>query len=49
METQKIVNLLSDSIMNPQNLQQENSTLLTIKIMDSMVEEMKMIRHLNLK
>ena len=35
--------------MNPQNLQQENGTLLTIKIMNNMVEEMKMIRLLNLK
>ena len=35
--------------MNPQNLQQENGRLLTIKIMDNMAEEMKMIRLLNLK
>ena len=36
-------------IMNLQNLQQENGTLLTIKIMDNMAEEMKMIEPLNLK
>ena len=32
-----------------QNLQQENSTLLMIRIMDSMAKEMKMTRLLNLK
>ena len=31
-----------------QNLQQENSTLLMIKIMDNMAEEMKMMQSLNL-
>ena len=36
-------------IMNIQNLQQENGTLLMTKIMDNMVEEMKMIQPLNLK
>ena len=36
-------------IMNIQNLQQENDTLLMTKIMDNMVEEMKMIQPLNLK
>ena len=36
-------------IMNFQNLQQENGTLLTIKIMDNRAEEMKMIQSLNLK
>ena len=36
-------------IMNLQNLQQENSTLLMTKIMDNMAEEMKMIQPLNLK
>ena len=36
-------------IMNLQNLQRENSTLLMTKIMDNMAEEMKMIQPLNLK
>ena len=36
-------------ILNLQNLQQENDTLLMIKIMDNMAEEMKMIQPLNLK
>ena len=36
-------------IMNIQNLQQENSTLLMTKLMDNMAEEMKMIQPLNLK
>ena len=36
-------------IMNIQNLQPENGTLLMIKIMDNMAEEMKMIQPLNLK
>ena len=36
-------------IMNPQNLQQEDGTLLVIKIMDNMAEEMNMIQPLNLK
>ena len=35
--------------MNLQNLQQENGTLLMIKIMDNMAEEMKMIQPLSLK
>ena len=35
-------------IMNPQNLQQENATLMT-KIIDNMAEEMKMIQLLSLK
>ena len=35
-------------IMNPQNLQQENGTLMT-KIIDNMAEEMKMIQLLSLK
>ena len=35
--------------MNLQNLQQENGTLLTTKIMDNMVKEMKMIQPLNLR
>ena len=35
--------------MNLQNLQQENGTLLMIKIKDNMVEEMKMIPLLNLR
>ena len=30
METQKIVNLLNNSEMNIQNLQQKNGTLLTV-------------------
>ena len=36
-------------IINLQNLQQENDTLLMIKIMDIMAEEIKMIQPLNLK
>ena len=36
-------------IMNLQNLQQENDTLLMTKVMDNMAEEMKMIQPLNLK
>ena len=36
-------------IMNLQNLQQENGTLLMTKIMDNMVEEMKMIQPLTIK
>ena len=36
-------------IMNLQNLQQENSTLLMTKIMDNMAEEIKMIQPLNLR
>ena len=36
-------------IMNLQNLQKENDTLLMTKIMDNMAEEMKMIQPLNLK
>ena len=35
--------------MNLQNLQQENSTLLMIKIMDNMAEPMKMIQQLNFR
>ena len=48
METQKIVNLLSDS----EKLNSKFATLYIIndqKIMDNMAEEMKMIRLLNLK
>ena len=36
-------------IMNLQNLQQENSTLLMTKIIENMVKEMKMIQPLSLK
>ena len=36
-------------IMNLQNLQQEDGTLLMTKIMDNMAEEMKMIQPLDLK
>ena len=36
-------------IMNLQNLQQESATLLMTKIMDNMVEEIKMIQLLNLR
>ena len=36
-------------IMNLQNLQKENGTLLMTKIMDNMAEEMKMIQPLNFK
>ena len=35
--------------MSLQNLQQENLTLLTTKIMESMAKEMKMIQLLSLK
>ena len=47
METQKTVNLLSD--FDNESSKQENGTLLKIKIMGNMAEEMKMIRLLNLK
>ena len=36
-------------IINLQNLQQKNGTLLMIKIMDNMAKEMKMIQPLNLR
>ena len=36
-------------LMNLQNLQQENGTLLMTKIIDNMAEEMKMMQPLNLK
>ena len=36
-------------IMNLQNLQQENGTLLITKIMDNMALKMKMVRLLSLK
>ena len=36
-------------IINLQNLQQENGTLLITKIMDNMEEEMKMMQLLNLR
>ena len=36
-------------IMNLENLQQENGTLLMTKIMDKIAEEMKMIQPLSLK
>ena len=36
-------------IINLQNLQQENGTLLMTRIMDKMAEEIKMIQPLNLK
>ena len=36
-------------IMNIQNLQQEKGTLLMTKMIDNMVEEMKMAQPLNLK
>ena len=51
METQKIVNLLNDSEELNSKLQQEIGTLLMIKIVDNMAEEMKMkmIQPLNLK
>ena len=35
--------------MNLQNLEEESGTLLTIKIMDNTVKEIKMIRPLSLK
>ena len=49
METQKIANLLNNSDNESSNLQQENGTLLMIKIMDNMAVEMKMIQPLNLR
>ena len=36
-------------IMNHQNLQQENDTLLMTRTMDNMAEEMTMIQPLNLR
>ena len=36
-------------IMNLQNLQQENSTILMTNIMNNMEKEMKMVQPLNLK
>ena len=36
-------------IMNLENLQQENGTLLMTKLLDHMEEEMKMIQLLNLR
>ena len=36
-------------MMNLQNLQQENGTILRTKIMDNMAEEIKMMQPLNLK
>ena len=47
MESQKIINLLNK--LNPKNLLQKGGILLMIKIMDSMMKEMKMILLLNLK
>ena len=35
--------------MNLENLQQENGTLLMIKIMENMAQEMKMIQLLNMR
>ena len=48
-ETQKNANLLRGLIMNLKNLQQENGMLSTIKIIQTMVKEMKMVQPLNLK
>ena len=51
METQKIVNLLNDSIMNSQSLQQENGMLLMTKTVETMVKvpplslKQKLINH----
>ena len=47
METQKIVNLLGDA--DNENLQQENGMLLMIKIIQTMVMQMKIVQPLNLK
>ena len=49
METQKIANLLNNSDNESSKLDQENGTLLIIKIMSNMAEEMKMIQPLNLR
>ena len=49
METQNIVNLLGDADNNLQNLQQENSMFSMIKIIQTMVKEMKIVQPLNLK
>ena len=47
METQKIVSLLNDS--ENESSHQETGTLLMIKIMENMSDEMKIIQRLNLK
>ena len=49
METQKIANLLNNSDNESSKLDQENGTLLIIKTMSNMAEEMKMIQPLNLR
>ena len=49
METQNIVNLLGDADNNLQNLQQENGMFSMIKIIQTMVNEMKIVQPLNLK
>ena len=49
METQNIVNLLGDADNNLQNLQQENGMFSMIKIIQTMVKEMKIVQPLNLK
>ena len=49
IETQKIANLLSGSDNESSKFATRNGTLLMIKIMDNMEEEMKMIQPLNLR
>ena len=52
METQKIANLLGNTdneSFAKENLQREKGVLLMIKIIQTMVMEMKMVQPLNLK
>ena len=49
METQKIVNILGDANNQSSNLQQENGMLSMIKIIQTMLKEMKIVQPLNLK
>ena len=49
METQKIVNILGDANNQSSNLQQENGMLSMIKIIQTMVKEVKMVQPLDLK
>ena len=49
METQKIVNILGDANNQSSNLQQENGMLSMIKIIQTMLKEMKIVQLLNLK
>ena len=49
METQKIFNLFNDPDHESSRFAQENRTLLIIKLMLNMAEEMKIIQQLKLK